>query len=136
MSSPGSGVCDQQKRFSTGQLMALLEQVVHLLHSLRLLGRLAESEVTAAAAPARVGKVFSVPKSGDVHGHEELGRDLALGALHATVWRACHIIDSREIGAEKTCGAAARILPCPVRAEIIYPVVITYRCNRESYPIL
>ena len=42
------------------------------MHGLRLLGRLAESEVTVAAAPPRVGKVLGVPKSGDVHGQEEL----------------------------------------------------------------
>ena len=57
-----------------GRLAALLEQLVHLLHGLGLLGRLAKSEVARAATPARVRKVLDVPKSSDGRSHEAYGQ--------------------------------------------------------------
>ena len=57
-----------------GRLTALLEQLVHLLHGLGLLGRLAKSEVARAATPARVRKVLDVPKSSDGRSHEAYGQ--------------------------------------------------------------
>ena len=94
------------------RLMALLEQLVHLLHSLGLLGRLAKSKVARAATPARASKVLDVSKGSDVHGHEELGRDLAFGyhGYHEAAFRRTrHVVDSLEVGAQKARGAAAII---------------------------
>ena len=60
-----------------------------------------------AAAPARVRKVLDVPKSSDVHGHEELGRDVALRNHNAAFRRTRNLVDTLEVGAQKARGAFA-----------------------------